>query len=191
MRTNNAPRPDPITRGQIQVIKIAQKQVGIDDDTYRAMLMANFRVSSCTQLTKAQATKLIERLEALGFETRNKTPRARGSYVGWNRNKRTERETGREGGKLVKLANFQELAKIDALAALIDWEFKDGLKRWMEKRFKIERVKTSKEAYLVIEGLKKMFSIRMEKLHGKDWWGMRFEDAGVMRFIKEHAPKDN
>jgi hypothetical protein len=180
--------PEPISKGQIAVIKIAQKELGIEDDDYRSMLIAHFKVSSCTQLTKAQATRLIERFEALGFETRNKTPRARGSHPGYVRIRKPQQRLDREDGKLVRLASFEERGKIDALAALIDWEFKDGLKRWMEKRLKIDRVRTSREAYLVIEGLKKMFAIRMAKLHGDDWWTKKFDNTGIMRFIKEHAP---
>jgi len=181
--------PDPISRGQIQIIKIAQKELGMDDDTYRAMLLEQFKVSSCTQLTRMEATRLIERFEILGFETKKRTRRTGSSYSGWVRRRRPQRETGREDGKLVRLASFQELAKIDALAALIDWEYRDGLKRWMEKRLRIDRVRTSREAWLVKEGLKKMFEHRMEKLCGKDWWDKQFDDPKIMRFIEEHRPR--
>jgi len=184
------PMPELISKAQIQLIKIGQKELGMDDDDYRAMLMDHFRVSSCTQLTKAQATKLIERFEALGFETRNKGQKFRGHYEGFVRNRKPQQRERREEGKIVKLATHDMLGKIDVLASLIDWEFKDGLERWMQKRLNIERVKTAKEAWLVIEGLKKMFSIRMAKLCGADWWTKQFDDPKVMRFIKEHCPEE-
>jgi phage gp16-like protein len=194
MRANNNNKlqnyPDLITKGQIQLIKIAQKELGIEDDDYRDMLMKNFRASSCTQLTKAQATKLIERFGELGFETRggSSSSAKRGS-------KRREwavvprRSVGREQGKIVQLASIEELRKIEALAALIDWDYKDGLARWMEKRMGVSRVKTAREAWLVIEGLKKMFANKMKQKFGKDWWDMEFDDPGTMRFIEEHRPK--
>ena len=184
------PLLEPVSKAQIQLIKIGQKELGIDEDDYRAMLMAHFRVNSCTQLTKAQATRLIERFEALGFETRSKGKRTRGSHIGYVRARKPRREEGREGEKIVRLANHEMLAKIDAVAALIDWEFKDGLQRWMQKRLRIERVKTAREAWLAIEGLKKMFSIKMAKNCGKDWWTKQFDDPRVMRFIKEHCPEE-
>jgi phage gp16-like protein len=172
---------DLISRAQIQIIKIGQKELGIDEDDYRSMLMAQFGVSSCTQLSRTQATQLIERLQALGFETRKRTTQPP------KRQERPHRAISREGGNVVRLASVEELAKIDALAGLIDWQYRDGLKLWMQKRLKISRVRTAREAWLVIEGLKKMFANKMAKLWGKDWWRKDFDDPGVARFIKEHC----
>lgn len=190
MNRDSAKFPDLISKGQIQVIKIRQKEIGMEDDLYRDWLMSHFGVSSCTQLTKAQATKAIELLASYGTAIRTRGD-GKGTSAGQgNRRKHRDRQgVGREGSKVIRLASSQEMGKIDALAALIDWEYRDGLKRWMEKRLKIDRVRTSREAWLVIEGLKKMFSIRMEKLCGKDWWTKKFDDPKVMRFIREHCPE--
>lgn len=52
----------PISKDQIKAIKTAQRQHGIDDEDYRAMLRRLFHVTSCTQLSQAQASVVLDRL---------------------------------------------------------------------------------------------------------------------------------
>jgi len=167
--------PAYITAAQIKLVKILQRNLGIEDDDYRDLLMKRFGVSSCTQLTMHQATRLIEHFQGLsGNEKRRRRPaipRAR-------------------DGKVVRLASPKEHRKITALSSLIDWEFDDGLKRWMKKKFGIDRVRTAEEAYRVIEGCKKMIINIMTKAYGPEWWCKTYEDPGIMRFIEEHCPEE-
>jgi phage gp16-like protein len=52
----------------IAKIKIGQKQIGLSDDDYRAMLSDRYDVESSTQLTDAQLGNLIQHMERLGFQ---------------------------------------------------------------------------------------------------------------------------
>jgi phage gp16-like protein len=54
----------------IAKIKIAQKQIGLSDDDYRAMLAERYGVESSTRLTGAQLGNLIQHMERLGFMPR-------------------------------------------------------------------------------------------------------------------------
>jgi hypothetical protein len=63
MRT---PATLPISTDQIKAIKTAQRAHGLSDETYRAMLWSLFRVTSCTQLTQAQARAVLDRLNGRG-----------------------------------------------------------------------------------------------------------------------------
>ena len=50
------------TKGQRQKIKILQRQIGIDDDTYRGMLFDRFKKTSSTDLTFHQAGFFLNEL---------------------------------------------------------------------------------------------------------------------------------
>ncbi len=185
-RTARTPK-EPITKGQIQLIKIAQKELGIEDDDYRSMLISRYRVSSCTQLTRDQAGALIDHFERLGFATRDTPSDQRRTSPA-----RSRRPSGppRSGGNVIGLASPEEHEKIAALAALITWQYENGLQLWLKKRLGITKVRTSREAWLAIEGLKAMFVNSMAKKHGKAWWTYSFKDQRVMRFIAEHCPAE-
>ncbi|BBO80188.1 hypothetical protein DSCO28_50600 [Desulfosarcina ovata subsp. sediminis] len=170
------------TPNQRQVIKIWQKQSGIDDDIYRDRLEADYGVRSCTELTHSQAGHLISTIVREGhYIPGQKT---------WKRpaRKRTA-AVPRAGKNVVRMASRAELEKIDAVAGLIQWRVDNGLARWMKKRFGFERVKTAYESWKVIEGLKKMFENRMKKDFGERWWVMRFDDERIRTYIFEHCPK--
>lgn len=49
-------------------IHIAKKQLGLDDDTYRAMLLQHGGVSSSKDLTPLGAAKVLQHLEKAGFK---------------------------------------------------------------------------------------------------------------------------
>lgn len=58
---------------EIQLIKIAQKQIGMDDETYRAMLWTVARVKSSTELDFAGRKKVLDHFKSCGWEP-NKKP---------------------------------------------------------------------------------------------------------------------
>lgn len=193
-----AARIEPrISKDQIKLIKIGHRQLGIDDDEYRDMLMRMCGVSSCTQLTRAQATRVIEHLVSLGFVTRSSGSAAPAPASGHGSGasgsvgtaKRRRPNIPRDGQKVIGLVTPGEHAKIWILSQLIDWRLEDGLERWMERRQGIKKVRTAREAFLVIEGLKKMFENQMKAKYGNGWWDKTYEDGRINRYIKEHAPK--
>lgn len=65
---------DPLRKRQIAQIHIAKSDLGLDDDTYRAMLMDVAGVNSSTKLTAKQRAAVLERFEARGWK--NKKHRA-------------------------------------------------------------------------------------------------------------------
>lgn len=58
----------PIIETQKTRIKMLQKCLGIDNETYREMLFAGYGVNSCTALTRRQAKELIDAWEKQGKE---------------------------------------------------------------------------------------------------------------------------
>jgi phage gp16-like protein len=52
-------------------IHIAKKQLGLDDDTYRAMLLQHGGVSSSKDLTPLGAAKVLRHLENAGFKPKD------------------------------------------------------------------------------------------------------------------------
>ncbi|CAN2041051.1 GemA protein [Candidatus Magnetomoraceae bacterium gMMP-15] len=161
-----------ITKEQIKMIKIGQRDLCIDDATYREMLFNNFHKRTCTRLTRSEAGRLINLLKSKGFKPKRK----RTASVPRN-------------GNIVKIVSKKELNKIEALSKLIQWRFEDGIRRWMQKRFNIEVVRTSYQAYQIIDGLKKMFENKMKKEHGANWWGKSYTDEAIRRYIEEHGPR--
>ena len=179
----------PIARKQIQIIKIAQKELCIDDDTYREMLKDQFKVKSCTKLSYFQARALIGELKKKGFKIKSaKKPADKKACrrLGSRDAGRREASRPRQAGNMVRMVSQAELGKIDVLSWLIHWRVKDGFTRWMSKRFRIEKVKTAREAYRIIEGLKKMFENSMKSKYGDNWPDMIFDDPAIQRYIKEH-----
>ena len=57
-----------IKRREITLIHIAKQQLGMDDDTYRAMLWSVARVKSSTALDFAGRKKVLDHLKACGFK---------------------------------------------------------------------------------------------------------------------------
>lgn len=58
-------------RHEIQLIHIAKQQLGLDDETYRAMLWTVARVKSSTELDFAGRKKVLDHLKACGFKVRS------------------------------------------------------------------------------------------------------------------------
>lgn len=178
----------PSTTRQRQLIKIAQRKLGIADEDYRGRLMEEFGVDSSTKLTSLQAARFIRILGGMGFRKTRQRKGHGGAVEGAGKRKRP---MPRRSGNMIRLASAEELEKIDALAGLIAWKFDDGLSRWMQKRLAIDRVRTAMDAYRVIEGLKAMFENKMKARFGKDWYLRQFKEPGiypaeVLRYIEEH-----
>lgn len=178
----------PINGKQITVIKIAQRALGISDDDYRDMLEDRYGVRSCTKLSYLQARAFIAELERKGFTLRPSTGTAR------TRIKRRRVLISRKDGEsnVVVMVTPDEIDKVNAVAALIKWQYDDGLQRFLQVRMGIKdgKILTSNDAYLAIEGLKKLFENYMKKVHGSDWWTMHFGDQQITEYIRIHCPEE-
>lgn len=191
-------RQNPIVKKQITIIKMALNHLQIDDDTYRDMLDSRFSVRSCTLLSCDQASEFIKELEGKGFVLIQKTTvRKQATGASRWRPRPASRPAIPRTGNVIALATREELEKIVAVADLIAWRVENGLQLFLEKRMGIKggRVRTSGDAYLAIEGLKKMFENQMKRYHGADWWRTcRAKTSempdGVLAYIAEHCPAE-
>ncbi|WP_034112602.1 gp16 family protein [Pseudomonas sp. UBA4034] len=106
---------------QLSKIHIAKKDLGLDDDTYRALLQRVAGVTSSKDITPMQAVAVLAEFKRLGWEQKSK-PLTKGRAV-------PNVAPGR--GKLV--------GKIHAFLAEANrpWEYADGMALRM---FKVERV---------------------------------------------------
>lgn len=64
------------TPGQIKKIKTLQGKLGLGDEGYK-LLLSNYWVKSCTELTDKEAGDLIDKLEAMAVEQGVWTPKPR------------------------------------------------------------------------------------------------------------------
>jgi hypothetical protein len=177
MSQKQSNRNEPIRPKQIQMIHIAKGQLGLDDDTYRDVLHGMFGVASSKELTAVQADELLDEFNARGFTISSRQPRP------------SRRPKGRN---VVHLASQAEIDKLNAVAALIRWQYADGLQRFLERRLGIKegKVRTAREAYLAIEALKKMFEGGMVKAHGPQWWLTQLDDPEPRLYIRKHCPAE-
>jgi len=164
-----------ITNEQIRCIKTIQRKHQADDD-YREMLEKRFKVTSCTQLTCAQGTALIKLYKEWGWTNFKKAQSSK---------PKAQRKSGpRRSGNMTRMVSPAQRKKIGVLANMIEWRVKDGLTRWVSKRFSIDRIRTAQQAWQVIEGLKKMFERQMEKDYGHGWRDLDYTDVGIRRYIE-------
>lgn len=56
----------------IRLIKIAQRELGMDDETYRAILMKIGNKDSSTKLTVSELEKVLEHMKSCGFRVLQK-----------------------------------------------------------------------------------------------------------------------
>ncbi len=170
-----------ITNEQIRCIKTVQRRHQSDDEYYE-MLEKRFKVTSCTQLTCAQGTVLIKLYRSWGwtnFPSKKKDERRT-----WNGQRPASNKKKKLPGNVTRMASPAQKKKIGVLASMIEWRVKDGLTRWVAKKFSIDRIKTAQQAWQVIEGLKKMFERQMEKQHGPGWRDLDYTDVGIRRYIE-------
>lgn len=64
--------------GLIGIIHVAKSQLGMDDDTYRALLLDLTGKDSCSKLTRAEQWQVIEDLKRKGFQ---KKPTHKGKHL--------------------------------------------------------------------------------------------------------------
>lgn len=181
----------PSTKKQRQIIAIGCSQLGIDAETRHEMLMYRFGVDSSTKLTKSQAKLFLMELVRKGFRIIGDSLRPRFAKRSNNAERLKNPAPRPHSGNIVRLATREQHEKIAALAGLINWQYADGLERWMQKRLGIEKVRTAWDAWLVIEGLKKMFENHMKKKYGPSWKGLEYSDPAVEMYIREHGPATN
>lgn len=177
----------PINKKQITVIKLACNSLQIDDATYRDMLQDRYGVNTCTKLSYDQAGEFIRELEGKGFAL---IPRFDSAQRPKADPERSRRAVPRDSTKVIALASQDERDKINAVAELIHWREANGLALFLEKRMGIKegQMRTSNEACLAIEGLKKVFQNGMKKQHGPAWWRMAFTDQRIVEYIRQHCP---
>lgn len=157
-----------IDNKQIQLIHVAKGQLKIDEDTYREMLKSHCKVNSSKELTYRQAELFISVLKKKGFKFKRRggsRTAQKTKYTGAKRLSGAQR-TGIDE-KVVTLATKGEIQKIEALVKCVEWKYEDGFRRWHAGRMKIENIRTSQEAYVVIEGLKKMIENQEKALAKK------------------------
>lgn len=101
-----------IAPSQIKAIHTAIHKLGIDDDTYRAMLQERFRAQSCKELSWRQAEELLEHLNGGTRDQGSGTRKTRSSRfpVPGSRSLKHQDMDGRPG-----FANGAQLRLIDAL----------------------------------------------------------------------------
>lgn len=166
-----------ITKKQIQLIKIGQKKLCINDDAYRDMLQEYFGVRSCTRLSFDQAGAMIELLKKQGFKITSRPHKAH-----------RRKPIPRKGTNVIRMISSEEKSKINVLAVLTQWKTRESFDRWLKNKFGISTIRTAQDAYVVIEGLKKVFENRMKKAYGADWWRFEFSDPMIQEYIIRHCP---
>lgn len=112
-------------------IHIAKKQLGLDDDTYRAMLQAHGGVTSSKDLSILGAAKVLAHLERSGFKPKASTANRIRPGVGADR--------------------APLMGKVEALLAdaARPWSYADGVaKRLFANTTKVERIEFCDVAHL-------------------------------------------
>lgn len=143
-----------------------------DREVYEKMLESHYGVRSSTAMNIAQ---LADLLNYMNNKQAHPSRIISGTPPG-----------GRKNGKVAAIASPAEHKKIAALSGLIRWKYEDGLERWMQKRFRIRRVKTKAQAFRVIEGMKQMFEHQMQADYGPDWRTLQHDDPGIIEYIRRH-----
>ena len=130
-----------LKRREIQLIHIAKQQLGMDDETYRAMLWAVARVKSSTELDFAGRKKVLDHLKACGFKPMVSKKRPQSRPLADDLQSTKIRELWLTLHANGKVRNPDE----SALAAFVKRQTKVDALQWL----------TTKQASAVIEELKK------------------------------------
>lgn len=113
-----------IGKDKIALIKIAQKQLGMADADYRALLQRAAGVRSSTELDEARFTAVMGEFARMGFES--------------TANKERRLEAQREGTH----ATYRQKQKIRAMWNA--WQGRAdeaGLNRWLEAKFRCTHIR--------------------------------------------------
>ena len=114
-----AKKPDA-RNSQLAQIHIAKKDLGLDDETYRAMLFTLARVKSSAELDHAGRAKVLDHLKKCGFK-----PKFNAFKTG--------------APKTSPASKTALISKIGALLTVLTkpWEYADGMAK---KMFKVEKL---------------------------------------------------
>lgn len=111
-------------KSKISLVKIAQKRLGMEDESYRALLQRVAGVSSSTALDETRFTAVMAEFERLGFEsTANQERRLEAQRAGTH-------------------ATYQQRKKIQAMWN--KWKGRAdaaGLNRWLSSHFHVDNVR--------------------------------------------------
>jgi hypothetical protein len=179
---NRKHRPETsLTPAQRNTIMLICAEFGIDKEERQRLLQECYGKSSTADLTSDQAGHFIAEAERKGFVIKGSKPRPA-----------APRRSIPRTGNVIPLATPAELEKIDQLAKVVPWREENGLARFLEKRMGVPGgvVKTSKHAYLAVEGLKKMISNGMKKTYGEAWWLKTYSTPDLNEFIRIHKPEE-
>ena len=139
-----------ITTGQIRAIHTACSRQGIDDETYRALLSAEFGALSCKDLDRGQASLLLDRLNG-----RRKRHPVRILTRPRPKDRPAPPEPLPPG--IARMASPAQRRLIEELRSEIEWrEGPAGYEIWLRRNLGIDRVLTTTDAARAIEGLKAM-----------------------------------
>lgn len=143
----------------IALIHVAKKQLGLDDDDYRALLERVTGKRSCRDMSPAQLSAVVDEFRRLGFTpaapTRSGTRRATGPYA------------GKLQALWISAWNLGIVKNCDDAAMIAFVERQTGI---AHTRFLTDAASAAK----AIEGLKSW----MAREGGVDWSGVQ-EDLGV------------
>jgi phage gp16-like protein len=104
-------------RRELAQIHIAKAQLGLDDDTYRAMLWTVGRVYSAADLDWAGRKTVLEHLKARGFKARVSAKKvSRDTGWGWVNNASADRQAMLRKIAVVLKDADREKAYVDAMA---------------------------------------------------------------------------
>lgn len=137
MKKNNIRLVEP---RQIQLIKIAQKQIKMSDDDYYTMLSLVFRVESCKDLSYVQAEKLLHHFEKCGFKR------------GYRKYGSGHRPAARWPKDVNWMMTPGQRVLILQLLGELGWTF-EGFLKWMPKQFKFTHPGNKHQATQVINRL--------------------------------------
>jgi phage gp16-like protein len=129
----------PSRRALIGKIKVAQKEMALDDATYRNVLFRVTDRTSCTQCTDGQLVAVVEEFKRLGWQAKPKKPQR----------KQADHPTARKARAL--WISLHQLCAIDNASEA-------ALEAFAKRQLGIERMQWADQAlmYKVIEGLNAM-----------------------------------
>ena len=110
-----------LARREIQLIHVARQKIGMDEDTYRALLHDRFSVSSSKDMDWKQRRELLDHFKTLGFKSTSSI------------------KAGKTNRPTPAADKAPQVAKIRALLIALDNKpdaYADGMARHM---FKIDR----------------------------------------------------
>ena len=139
----------PITRAQIRAIHVELRNRDIDDAAYRMVLKNEFNASSCKDLTRREASRLLSRL---GRPLQN--PPGVKPHTGSRRPIENAAEPQVPEDGVVHLATKRQRDFVDKLRDEVAWENENGYRLWLMKSLGISRIRTRDEAARAIEGLR-------------------------------------